>query len=76
MTVVRMFQDGNQVCALIGSDLVEGLGGFGDTPADALRDLAANLENPDYKFSVTDLKSPWPVPRYGPNLTVVKKVDQ
>jgi hypothetical protein len=35
--------DGNQVCALIGLDLVQGVGGFGSTVPEALRDLADQL---------------------------------
>ena len=35
--------DGNQICALVGPDLVVGVSGFGDTVHDALRDLADNL---------------------------------
>lgn len=36
--------DGNQICALIGSDLHDGVAGFGDTLADALRSLADEIE--------------------------------
>jgi len=36
--------DGNKVCALIGSNLQEGVSGFGDNLPDALRDLADELE--------------------------------
>ena len=36
--------DGNQYCAMLGTDLVIGLGGFGDTIPDALRDLAKAME--------------------------------
>jgi predicted RNase H-like HicB family nuclease len=36
--------DGNQVYALIGKDYMEGCVGFGDTLADALRDLANAIE--------------------------------
>ncbi len=36
--------DGNKVYALIGRDYVEGVTGWGDTLADALRDLADAIE--------------------------------
>lgn len=36
--------DGNQVLALIGSNIQEGCAGFGDTLPDALRDLASEIE--------------------------------
>ena len=35
-----MFRDGNQWCVMIGADLQAGVGGFGATIAEALRDLA------------------------------------
>lgn len=38
-TVVQVFKDGDQWCALLGSNLQEGTAGLGDTPADALRQL-------------------------------------
>lgn len=41
---IEVTQDGNKVAALIGENLQEGVAGFGDTLADALRDLAENLE--------------------------------
>lgn len=44
-TTVRIFRDGDQVCALIGADLMEGTAGFGPTISEALRDLADNFEN-------------------------------
>lgn len=31
--------DGNQWCALYGSNLQDGVAGFGDTPADAMREF-------------------------------------
>ncbi len=45
--VVKLYQDGNQVCALIGDNIMEGIVGFGITRADALRDLADRLEDPN-----------------------------
>jgi len=36
--------DGDKVCCLFGEDMMEGYVGFGDTPENALRDLADDLE--------------------------------
>jgi hypothetical protein len=41
---VALMRDGNQIVAMLGPDLQTGVGGFGDTAADALRDLAAQME--------------------------------
>lgn len=41
---VELSRDGNQICALIGPDLQEGVAGFGGTTPAALRDLAKQLE--------------------------------
>jgi len=41
---VTLMRDGNQIVALLGPDLQAGIGGFGDTAAEALRDLAAQME--------------------------------
>jgi hypothetical protein len=41
---VALMRDGNQIVAMLGPDLQTGIGGFGDTAADALRDLAAQIE--------------------------------
>jgi len=41
---VTLMRDGNQIVALLGPDLQAGIGGFGDTVAEALRDLAAQME--------------------------------
>lgn len=40
---VQLVQDGNQICALIGKNLVEGVAGFGATVPEALRDLADQI---------------------------------
>jgi hypothetical protein len=37
-------KDGNKFCVLIGRNLQEGVAGFGDTIADALHDLAFNID--------------------------------
>lgn len=42
--MINVFMDGDSWCALYGSDLMEGVYGFGDTQAEALRDFANNLE--------------------------------
>jgi hypothetical protein len=41
---VNVERDGNMVMALIGSNIQEGLAGFGGTVAQALRELAAEIE--------------------------------
>ncbi len=33
----RLFPDGNQWCALYGTDLQQGVAGFGNTPAEAMQ---------------------------------------
>jgi hypothetical protein len=38
--------DGNQWCALYGDNLQDGVAGFGDSPADAMRDFDANWCKP------------------------------
>lgn len=48
---IKIFQDGNQCCALIGPDLQAGRAGFGWTALKALRALCDDLE-----------KNPWPLP--------------
>ena len=42
--IVKITRDGDQWCALWGDDPVSGNVGYGDTPADALRALAVDLE--------------------------------
>jgi hypothetical protein len=42
---VRVFLDGTEFCALIGSNLMEGIAGFGQTRSTALRALADELDN-------------------------------
>jgi hypothetical protein len=37
-----MLIDGNQWCALYGANLQDGVAGFGDSPADAMRDFDSN----------------------------------
>lgn len=41
---VLIGKDGTAWCALLGINLVEGVGGFGDTISEALRDLASKIE--------------------------------
>jgi hypothetical protein len=41
---IRLLVDGNQICALVGNDLVAGVGGFGSTVQEALRDLANQID--------------------------------
>lgn len=42
---IELMRDGNQICALIGRDLVEGVAGFGDTAQDAIEDLLKRLDD-------------------------------
>ena len=42
--IITLSQDGNQVCALYGVNLQEGIAGFGDNIPDALRALANEWE--------------------------------
>jgi len=39
----RLYQDGNQWCALLGDDLQMGVAGFGASPAQALYDFDAQM---------------------------------
>lgn len=41
---VLLFKDGEQVIALLGDNLQDGTSGVGNNPADALRNLATQLE--------------------------------
>ena len=41
---VTFRRDGNRIVAVLGRDLQTGIGGFGNTSADALRALAARME--------------------------------
>ncbi len=50
--MVRLRREGDQVCALIGLDLVAGLAGYGFTPQDALRDLADQIEERAHEVTV------------------------
>jgi hypothetical protein len=56
-SVVRLIRDGNQICALIGDNLVEGAAGFGSTVPGALRDLPDQLVRFGVWISVTDPKN-------------------
>ncbi len=48
--MIEVFMDGNMWCALIGENLQVGLGGFGDSPAEALRELANEIELYGWNF--------------------------
>jgi hypothetical protein len=51
MRRIEVFREGNMMGALIGPDLVVGLGGFGETSAEALRDLADLFEEHHYAIA-------------------------
>ena len=42
--IVMLYRDGDQVCALIGENIQEGITGFGHTTGDALRNLAKAVD--------------------------------
>jgi hypothetical protein len=42
---IEVTQDGNMVCALIGTNLQEGVAGFGYTVGEALRSLSAHVDS-------------------------------
>ena len=44
-------RDGNKIMALVGPNLQDGIGGFGDTIAEALRNLADNMEKEGWQSS-------------------------
>jgi hypothetical protein len=50
MRRVAVYRDGNQMAAQIGPDWVQGIAGFGDTVADALRDLAQSFAKHRYEL--------------------------
>lgn len=50
MRRIAVFRDGNMMGAMIGPDLVIGLGGFGETLPDALRDLANGFDEHGYSL--------------------------
>ena len=53
---VTLMRDGTQIVALLGTDLQAGIGGFGDTAAEALRDLAGQMEFENHRLpgSISD----------------------
>ena len=51
---IQLFWDGNQIGALVGRNLVEGVSGWGDSVHEALRDLADNLVSEGVWIEVTD----------------------
>jgi len=50
MRQVVVYRDGNQMAAQIGPDWVQGIAGFGDTVADAVRDLAYSFAEHRYEL--------------------------
>jgi hypothetical protein len=51
---VLLTRDGNQVIAMVGPNLEIGIGGFGNTVAAALRDLADRMEAEKYTLPGID----------------------
>ncbi|HXF15339.1 MAG TPA: hypothetical protein VN517_19475 [Terriglobales bacterium] len=66
MVNIKLFPNGNRLCALIGPELQTGLAGFGKTPAEALRDLAHVIETHRFDFSKAEAD------RAKPKLEIVK----
>ena len=56
MRRIEVFREGNAMGAMIGPDPVVGLSGFGETAADALRDLADEFEEKRLSLNVS---TPW-----------------
>lgn len=54
---VVLMRDGNKIIAMIGRDLQQGIGGFGDTAAQALRDLADRMEAEGFRLPRIDFIS-------------------
>jgi hypothetical protein len=50
MRRVYIFREGNMMAAMIGPDLVLGVGGFGPSVSEALDDLAAQIEEHGYQL--------------------------
>jgi hypothetical protein len=50
MRRIAVYRDGNQMAAQIGPDWVEGIAGFGETVADAVRDLAHSFARHRYEL--------------------------
>src|SRR2546427_11299741 len=59
MRRIAVYRDGNQMAAQIGPDWVEGIAGFGDTVADALRDLAYSFAEHRYELRGNSVESQW-----------------
>jgi len=56
MINVKVFAEGDQVCAMIGENLQEGLAGFGEKPSQALRELASEIEKDPMTLAVLILR--------------------
>src|SRR5690349_10389584 len=56
---IRLFNDGNEICAMIGEDPVQGVAGFGPSVSEALRDLANQLTECGVSIEVTDPDHPF-----------------
>jgi len=51
---VLLTRDGNKIIAMVGPDLQAGIGGFGETVAAALRELANRIEAEKYPIPEMD----------------------
>ena len=59
MAEIKVTEDGDSWCALVGENLQEGIAGFGDTPAAALMDLMVkNVETLNEALGGHDIQVP------------------
>jgi hypothetical protein len=56
-TIVQLYPDGNQWCALIGINIVEGTVGFGDTPSQAIEDLKTQIDRWQWKNAIVQVEA-------------------
>jgi len=49
--IIQLSLDGDQWCALVGADIIEGVAGFADTPLGAIRQLCDELEFTPYNLN-------------------------
>jgi hypothetical protein len=56
---INLSLDGNQWCALFGSDLQQGVAGFGDTPSEAVNELEAQFQTANDRPPVPTSACDW-----------------
>jgi hypothetical protein len=55
---IGVVREGYKIMAMVGPDLQQGLGGFGDTIPEALRDLAEQVEKEKWTSHTLNLRQP------------------